>query len=381
VTPRDVSLPPAPPQRSALILSTAAAIGGMERVCCTLAVELREFGWNTKLVFAAEHATDELLAWAREQGADVVASPALADASGAHDLKTLLALRRLIREYDPDVVNIHYGDNFISLKDILAARLAGLRRRLVVSVHHPSPWAGQRRKRILTSVAARLASKVTVFSTATGEILREARVPARSIRLIPCGVPVPQAAVGAPPTGSAPLSASTPLVVGSLSRLVPYKRIDVLIEAMADPRLAGCRLVIAGEGLDRPRLERLAAELLPGRHEFRGRVPDVYDFLRTCDVFALPSELEGFGLVFVEAAMVGVPSVAVRCGGVPDAVLDGSTGILVDQPDVAAVAEALVRLVHDDELRRQMGERAQQRALTDLSDVRMAARFDALLAG
>jgi glycosyltransferase involved in cell wall biosynthesis len=96
-------------------------------------------------------------------------------------------------------------------------------------------------------------------------------------------------------------------------------------------------------------------------------------------MFARPSLLEGFGLVYVEAGMYGVPSVAYRVGGVPEAVLDRQTGILVDAGDIDALRKALIELRHDAELRQTLGDAARRRAREELDEGTMVRRFAALL--
>jgi phosphatidylinositol alpha-1,6-mannosyltransferase len=165
-----------------------------------------------------------------------------------------------------------------------------------------------------------------------------------------------------------------PLVLG-LSRLVPRKGFDVLIDAVA--RLdVDVHVAIGGSGRDRDRLERRArARRVAHRVHFLGRVPDddLPALYGASDVFAMLCradrwgglEAEGFGVVFLEAAGCGVPSIAGRGGGSHEAVVDGETGFVVEPRDVEAVRDALVRLVLDLELRARMGAAARQRAVAE----------------
>lgn len=165
-----------------------------------------------------------------------------------------------------------------------------------------------------------------------------------------------------------------PLVVG-VSRLVPRKGFDVLIEAMVG--IPGAHLAIGGSGRDRRRLERLAAQPgLPGRVHLLGRVPDAeLPALFGCgDVFAMPCrdrwgglEAEGFGIVFLEAAAAGVPVVAGRSGGSHEAVDDGVTGAVVDGRSVPAVRDAIVGILGQDATRRAMATAARDRAVREFS--------------
>jgi phosphatidylinositol alpha-1,6-mannosyltransferase len=181
-------------------------------------------------------------------------------------------------------------------------------------------------------------------------------------------------------------------VVLGVSRLVPRKGFDVLIEAVA--RLSSSHpdlvVAIAGGGRDRGRLERLivrtgAPARLLGRVEDE-RLPSLYG---AADVFAmlcrdrwLGLEQEGFGIVFLEAAAAGVPQVAGASGGAAEAVVDGATGLVLPNPrDVGSVADAIGRLLDDDRLRRRLGAAARQRAETFFDYDLLARRLDEGIAG
>ena len=167
-------------------------------------------------------------------------------------------------------------------------------------------------------------------------------------------------------------------LVVSLSRLVPRKGMDVLIEAAA--RLAPTRpdltVAIGGGGRDRDRLDKLVARSgAPVR--MLGRVPedDLPDLYGAADVYAMLCrnrwaglEQEGFGIVFLEAAACAVPQVAGDSEGAAEAVADGETGLVVRRPDDAeAVAAALACLLDDDDLRHRLGRAARQRAVAEFS--------------
>lgn len=181
------------------------------------------------------------------------------------------------------------------------------------------------------------------------------------------------------------------VVALALSRLVPRKGIDVVIEAAARlaPRHPGLLVVVGGGGRDRGRLERLARRLgAPVR--FLGRVPDedMPDLYAAADLFAMVCrgnrwaglEQEGFGIVFLEAAAAGVAQVAGRSGGSHEAVVDGVTGLVVDDPtDVDQVVRALERLLDDPAERTAMGRAARERVVAELTYDALAARLAAAL--
>ncbi len=164
-------------------------------------------------------------------------------------------------------------------------------------------------------------------------------------------------------------------VVVSVSRLVPRKGMDVLIDAAAAlvPSFPDLTVVIGGTGRDRARLEaRVRASGAPVHLLGAVSPDDLPQLYGVADVFVMACrdrwlglEQEGFGIVFLEAAACGVAQVAGRSGGAAEAVLHGQTGLVVDDPaDPGQVAAALRRLLTDDELRRRMGRAARRRART-----------------
>lgn len=180
------------------------------------------------------------------------------------------------------------------------------------------------------------------------------------------------------------LDPDRPMVLG-LSRLVPRKGFDVLIDAGARLDRPDVQVVIAGAGRDRARLERRVRHRdLTGQVRFLGRVPDgdLPALHAAADVFAMLCrerwgglEAEGFGIVFLEAAACGVPAVAGRSGGAQDAVVDSETGFVVEPTAVSEVVDRLRVLLDDDGLRNRMGARARQRAVQDFSYDHLARRL------
>ena len=147
-----------------------------------------------------------------------------------------------------------------------------------------------------------------------------------------------------------------------VSALVPYKRLDVAIEAC---RLAGVKLTIVGDGPDRQRLERTAN----GNVTFLGRLPDadVRSLYRRAAMTLLPGE-EDFGIVPLEAAACGRPTVALSRGGATETVVSGTTGTLVDDGSAAGFAEGIRRTLDtafDSDAIRSHAERFSRRRFSD----------------
>ena len=181
------------------------------------------------------------------------------------------------------------------------------------------------------------------------------------------------------------LPSSGPLVV-SLSRLVPRKGMDVLIEA-ADrlvPSYPDLVLAIGGEGRELPRLRRQAGASLASV-SMLGRLSDQDRavLLGSADLFVMACrnrwlglEQEGFGIVFLEAAAAGVPQVAGESGGAAEAVIHGETGLVVARPDdPGCVAQALRELLSDPALAKRMGAAGRARVVASFGYDALASRL------
>jgi phosphatidyl-myo-inositol dimannoside synthase len=213
----------------------------------------------------------------------------------------------------------------------------------------------------LAAFAAQRADAVIALSSYTAELIRATGASVNDIRLIPPGVELP-----GDPT---PKPAERPTIVTIARMNDSYKGHDVLMRALALIRehVPSVQWMVIGEGPLRSGLEELAGMLgVADSVRFLGSVSDEQrdDWLRSADVFAMPSRLpdgglagEGFGIVFLEAASYGKPVVAGNVGGALDAVLDEETGLLVDPTDADALAGAISRLLLDRELAQRLGAR------------------------
>jgi len=175
------------------------------------------------------------------------------------------------------------------------------------------------------------------------------------------------------------------LAVGRWSSAERYKGFDTLIEALPRLRLAApdVRLVFAGQGDDRPALEKLAESRGVREHVTfvtgltRAQIAGAY---RHCEVFALPSSGEGFGMVFLEAMALGKPVVGGNHGGIPDIIEDAVTGFLVPHGDVTQLADRLTLLLTNASLAREMALRGQSRVMEHFRFESFEARFRDIVA-
>ena len=175
------------------------------------------------------------------------------------------------------------------------------------------------------------------------------------------------------------------LIVGRMAASERYKGHDQLLQAMTRLPSAGHarpRLIIAGDGDDRRRLEALSASLgLSGEVLFTGFVSEatLAELYARAAVFVMPSRGEGFGLVYLEAMRAGRPCVAARASAAAEIVADGETGLLVDPLDPEAIAGALGRLLAAPNLARAMGEAGRRRLERQFTPRRFRERLWPLL--
>jgi phosphatidylinositol alpha-1,6-mannosyltransferase len=249
-------------------------------------------------------------------------------------------------------------------------REAGVRRTVGLTHGHEAGWAGYPGTRqVLRRVADRL-DVLTYLGEYTGGRIRAVVGPgaaARMVQLSP-GVDTDFFHPGVDASGlRRTLGLADRPVVVCVSRLMPRKGQDVLIKALPRIRrqVPDTALLLVGGGPHRSALERLARDTNMAPHVvLTGSVPleTLPAHYAAGDVFAMPCrtrhlglDVEGLGIVYLEASATGLPVVAGRSGGAPDAVVAGTTGEVVDGLDVAQVADTVATLLDDSDRRRRYG--------------------------
>ena len=157
-----------------------------------------------------------------------------------------------------------------------------------------------------------------------------------------------------------PVTRSPQLRIGTLRHLERIYGIDLLVDAIPiiNDNYPNLEVVIGGAGSQQQALTAQIARLgLPDQVRLYGRVPhaEVPAFLGALRIFAMPSRAESFGVAALEAQACGVPVVATRVGGLPEAVVEGVSGVLVLPDDASALAESLLRLLDDPQRAAAMG--------------------------
>jgi glycosyltransferase involved in cell wall biosynthesis len=162
-------------------------------------------------------------------------------------------------------------------------------------------------------------------------------------------------------------------VVGTIARISPQKGIQTLLESasLVREQIPNVRFVIVGEGELRPEIEeRMAALGLNGTWTMVGQRDDYLRFLRAFDVFAFPSLWEGLPYAPIEAMAVGTPVVATSVSGTTDLVSHEETGLLVPAQDESSLAEAIVSVLTNDDLARQLARRGRSFIETNFNAAR-----------
>ncbi|MEZ6194478.1 MAG: glycosyltransferase [Planctomycetota bacterium] len=209
------------------------------------------------------------------------------------------------------------------------------------------------------------------------EYRRDYGVPARKIAVIPNGVDLERLNAFAPAE-----ALRSPFTVATVGRLDAVKNLPLLLRAFAAMENRGPedRLVIAGDGPERPRLEALATELaLPeGAIRFLGERKDAPAVMKAADLYVQPSFYEGMSNTIVEAMALGVPVLATEVGGNADVTGREGAARLVPSDDVAAMRMALEAFRADPELRRETARRGRERVEGRFTLERMVTAYEAV---
>lgn len=286
---------------------------------------------------------------------------------------------RAWRAARPDVLHVQcFGPN--GLYALVLHHLT--RTPLVVSAHGETfmddhdVFAASRLLRTGLVHSLRAAAAVTGCSQMVLDDLRD-RFGGTGGVVVPNGVDLAEPGMGPTSPDAGPRPPGAPAVV-ALGRVQHVKGFDLLLRAFARADLPpGTRLVIGGEGEALPPLKTLASDLgLADRVDFPGRLsrPQVAAVLARASVFVVPSRLEAFGIVVLEGWRAGIPVIATNRGGPGEFVTHGQDGLLVDPEDVAALAEALARVVRDPATGSRLGAAGADR-VRDFTWTSTAARY------
>jgi glycosyltransferase involved in cell wall biosynthesis len=288
------------------------------------------------------------------------------------DPRTLTRLVSAIHKSSCDLVHAHLEDAATWVP--LAAHIAG--RPAVCSFHHVVVPLGKREsvREWLAIKAANRGARVVFVSRASMDSFAEAYGGERANwSVVNNGIDLTAFSARPavlPPDLGVPPDAPVATIVGALrgrkGHALALAAWSEVLDSFPD-----AHLLIVGDGPEKARLHKLArTQGIAERVIFAGTRSDIARLIRASSLVLLPSQHEALPTALIEAAACGRPVVATQVDGVPEVVLDGETGLLVPVDDIAAFSEAVLLLLGDDGLRRQMGVRARQLA---------EERFDARL--
>ncbi len=268
------------------------------------------------------------------------------------NLRTALRLRRVVRQYDIDLVHAHLG-----ISEVLAT-VVPWRVPVVASRRGRNIGFEERRLlKLVEGIGHRRTRLLLCNSRYLAEYTRENDLWPPPMKVIYNAVDLDQFAVALAPPPDPP-------TVAVVANLKEYKGQERFIRAfrLVIREMPRAQALLVGDGPDRTRLERLATELkLDGSVTFVGQVADPRPYVAGSHLVCLTSSHEGFPNALLEAMAMGRPIVATRVGGVPELVRDGADGLLtsLDPKDIAA---AIVMMLSDERLRNRMGREARRRA-------------------
>ena len=344
--------------RILLLSNHADIVGGGELSLLALLEGLDRSRWFPTVVVPAEGAVS---ARCRTLGLPIHVIPLpTIRRPGPALLRSVMTLGALIRSTGASL--LHANGSRAMFYAGLAGRLSGRPVIWHVRVAH--------RDSLLDPLLARLASAVIVNSKAVGR--RFSGAPCGKVRCIYNGVDLERFNPRNPPLElrrSLDLPEEGPVVV-SVGRFVAFKGYSYLLEAArrVQDTMPGVHWVLVGDGELRSELEAQCRSLgLKSRAHFTGWREDVPDVLALCDLFVLPSVVEHFGRVLIEAMAMGKAVVATDAGGVPEIVIQGETGLLVPPAQPKDLAEAVVTLLEDAPRAHRLGMAGRRRAETMFS--------------
>jgi phosphatidylinositol alpha-1,6-mannosyltransferase len=298
---------------------------------------------------------------------------------GASDLTPIAAAPAILKLAASGKYRCTLHAQWATAPAALIARRIGVLERVVVAAHGRelllTPFHGfpalQRRYDRHRSRVLRATDRVFAVSTYTAGLVSALGVAKGRVRVIPNATN----SLRFGPTDRASARAALGLGPGrlllSVARLVPRKGVEIVLRALPAliRELPDLRYVVAGRGPDAERLSKIAGKLrVSDRVRFVDHVAEseLPLWYAACDVFVMPArseppDVEGFGLVFLEAGACERPVVGARAGGVVDAIVDGTTGLLVTPGSVDELTASLLRLLRDPQFAARLGRAGRAR--------------------
>lgn len=353
------------PTKVAMIVPSFC-VAGAETMAAQLAAYVDRTRFDLSLLVMSSDLGTSLDRYIAESGVNVT----YFNKPAGFSLSVMLRISRFLNDFQPDVIHTHLS------AWIYALPWAMLRNIRIIHTVHSMPQhecAG-----ILAKIRRRLHRNgkiipVGISDSITRDLLSYYSLSAERVETVFNPVDIRKFSAG----NRQPRSGE-PLTFINVARFSPVKNQALLVEAFArvHMRIPHTRLLLLGDGELRIHVEEKVRELeLEDVVRFTGNIPYVRDMLLQSDIFVLSSDYEGLPMTILEAMAAGLPIIATNVGGVPDIVKEN--GILIEYPEVDSLANAMVCLAEDAELRLKMGRISS--LMAEQYDIRkVTAQYEAL---
>ena len=348
-------------------------IGGVETITRQLAHALKKRG-HTVCIFAA-HGNITLPDVSDDDGIVVHRFP-FWEAIGQRDPLLIYATQKRLdavkKEFAPDLIHLNCFDPSLFFQ----RRSAGVMPApTVITLHWTPPSELWEINELLRQTLLEASWIVAISQHQLGIV--NTIMPSMSDRLS-----IIVNGLNEPPIASVPVAEDNQRIL-CIGRLVRDKGFDLSLDAFAQivGEFPNARLIIAGDGIEKRSLQQLAQTLgIASQVDFTGWVSheDVPEAMNQSSMVLMPSRFEPFGLVAVEAGQMSRPIIATAVGGLVDIVVDGETGLLVPDEDVAGLAGAIARLLRDPPLCARLGQAGSVRAREKFAAERNTADYESL---
>ena len=335
------------------------SIGGVEIATLNIALELAERGHEVHIITTG----DEKLKGDKRESLhihyiqhDIVQESSLW-AAISYAIKALVQIKKI----NPDIV---HAQRFY--REGLSAWLAKVffKKPYCTWCHGADIYLSWRFKSIASKLFLKSADAVIALTQDMERKIQE--ICNRDAFVIPGGIDL-RRFEGLSRKNAAKSSTDSERIILFVGRLHPLKGVAYLVEAMytiihSNPRV---RLLIVGDGEERSNLENLTNKLGLAKYiSFTGKVPHekVPEYMATADVLVLPSLVEGFGVVLLEAMACGLPIVATNVGGIPEIVQDGENGLMAESENSREIADKVLMIFENDELRKRISQNNLEKA-------------------
>jgi len=274
-------------------------------------------------------------------------------------LKAIVKYYKLLQQISPDILHTHsfqpglWGRIFLRTKA-----------KFICTIHNMYPYFTSSDlksliKRILESYSIRYHKVTVVCVSDEVKKLVETIIPKCCVKVIQNGIAIGNWNTHNIKRDTLNLKGSQIILV-TLGRLDYQKGYDILLKAFAKvtAQISNTRLIIIGDGNERKKLEKMAIKLgIAEEVTFTGYQSNPFPYLVVSDIYVCSSRYEGFGLSIAEGMLFGLPVIATRIGGIPSLIQNGETGLLVAPENTEKLADSILRLIKDENLRHKIGQK------------------------